>query len=180
MDSPEVAVAKFAARVSEWALAVSGASLLVAACAFVLELRRWFDEGVKLSMSVMPEAKLYGGDIPDDNTYLALTVTNRRTAATTITNMVLYNYPSRRSLGLSRLPRRLFRRPRFLWRWYARQGPQTFIVNTTRMPPPHVLEPGRNWHGVATHTPEAQSRSADRRRWPRACWLKPGGSCLHQ
>jgi hypothetical protein len=81
MDSPEVAVAKFAARVSEWALVVSGASLLFAACAFALELSRWFDEGVKLSMSVMPEAKLYGGDLPDDNTYLALTVTNRGTAA---------------------------------------------------------------------------------------------------
>jgi hypothetical protein len=50
MDSPEVAVAKFAARVSEWALVVSGASLLFAACAFALELRRWFDEGVKLSI----------------------------------------------------------------------------------------------------------------------------------
>jgi hypothetical protein len=160
MDSPEVAVAKFAARVSEWALVVSGASLLFAACAFALELRRWFDEGVKLSMSVMPEAKLYGGDLPDDNTYLALTVTNRGTAATTITNMVLYNYPSRLSFALSRLPSRLFRRPRFLWRWYARRGPQTFIVNTTRMPPPHVLEPGRNWHGMATRTPELEKMIA--------------------
>jgi hypothetical protein len=43
----------------------------------------------------------------------ALTVTNRGTAATTITNMVLYNYPSRLSLALSRFPRRLFQRPGF-------------------------------------------------------------------
>jgi hypothetical protein len=49
-------------------------------------------------MSTMVDAKLLGGDEPDDNTYLAITVTNRGSAVTTLTNMVLYNYPSRLSL----------------------------------------------------------------------------------
>jgi|SRR5271165_1583247 len=154
MDSPEVAVARYAAKISLWAFGISAGSLVVAACAFVLELRRWFDEGVKLSMSVMPDAKLLGGGVQDDKMYLAITVANRGAAATTITHMVLYNYPDRLSLFLSKFPIVIFKRPRFLWRWFAKHGPQTFIVNTVRMPLPHVLEPGRNWHGMAVHTPE--------------------------
>jgi hypothetical protein len=96
MDSPEIAVARYAANISLWALGVSAGSLVVAGCAFVLELRRWFDEGVKISMTEMPEAKLFGGGVQDDKTYLAITVANRGTAATTITHMVL--------LQLSRSP----------------------------------------------------------------------------
>jgi hypothetical protein len=104
-----------------WAFGISAGSLVVAACAFVLELRRWFDEGVKLSMSVMPDAKLVGGGV-EDKTYLAITVANRGTAATTITHMVLFNYPGRLSLFLSKLPIVIFKRPRFLWRWFAKHG----------------------------------------------------------
>src|SRR5271166_1784269 len=72
---------------------------------FGLELRRWFEEGVRLSMSVMADAKFFGGATRDENTYIAITVTNRGTAATTITHMVLYNYPNRLSLFLSKCPR---------------------------------------------------------------------------
>ena len=46
-------------------------------------------------MSVMVDAKLFGGIQQDDDTYLAITVTNRGSAATTITHMVLYDYPTR-------------------------------------------------------------------------------------
>src|SRR5574337_775908 len=168
MDSPEVAVARYAANISLWALGASVGSVVVAASAFVLELRRWFDEGVKLSMTIMPDAQLFGGGVRDDTTYLAITVANRGTAATTITHMPLYNYPvynypDRLSLFLSKLPRALFKRPRFVRRWRNKHGPQTFIVNTVRMPPPHVLEPGRNWHGMAAHTPEIEKMIQDAR-----------------
>ena len=127
MDAPEVAVAKFAARISEWALFLSGGSFVVAACAFALELRRWFDESVKLSMSVIPEATIIGG-VRDENSYMAITATNRGSAATTITHMVLYNYPDRLSLCLSRWPLIIFKRPRRLSRWFVRHGPKTMIV----------------------------------------------------
>jgi len=157
MDSPEVAVAHYAAKMSLWALGVSGGSLVVAACAFVLELRRWFDEGVKLSMTVRPEAQLFGGGVQDDKTYLAITVTNRGTAATTIAHMVLYNYPDRLSLTLSKLSHVLFKWPRFVWRWRTQHEPKTFIViNPEPIPLPHLLEPGRNWQGMAFHTSEMQ------------------------
>ena len=161
MDSPEVAVARYAAKISFWALGMSAGSLVVAACAFVLELRRWFDEGVKLTMSVMPEAQIIGGGVKEDKTYVAITVANRGSAATTITHMVLYNYRSRLSRFLSRLPRFLFKRPRFLWRWFVKHGPQTFIVTTDQVP--KVLEPGRNWQGMAAHTPEMEKMMADGR-----------------
>jgi hypothetical protein len=152
MDPPEVAVARFAAKISEWALFLSGGSLLIAACAFVLELRRWFDEGVKLSMNMMPGAILVGGGVKDPNRYLHITVANRGTSATTVTHMVLYNYPTRLSLFLSRLPLSLFKRPRFLWRWFERHGAETFIVKTDQVP--HVLESGRTWQGRATQSPD--------------------------
>jgi hypothetical protein len=149
MDTPEIAIARFAARISLWSLGVSVLSLCVAAAVFALELRRWFDEGVRLSMSVMTDAILIGGRQRDSNTYLATTVTNRGDAATTITHMVLYNYPSRLALWLPK-------RPRFLARWFKKHQPKTFLVNTVEMPPPYVLEPGRNWHGRAVHTPELE------------------------
>ena len=150
MDTPEVAVARYAARISLWAFGVSALSLCVAFAVFALELRRWFDEGVRLSMSVMADAILVGGGPQDDKAYLAIIVTNRGDAATTITHMVLYNYPTDLALWLPK-------RPRFLVRWFKKHQPKTFIVNTTDMPPPYVLEPGRNWHGRAVHTPELET-----------------------
>lgn len=81
---------------AEWALGVSFGSLCVS-IAVALLLRRWFGEGVRLSMTVMADAKFIGGGTQDKNTYIAITVTNRGTATTTITYMVLYNYLDRLS-----------------------------------------------------------------------------------
>jgi hypothetical protein len=64
-------------------------------------------------MSVMADANLVGGIDEDDKTYLAIAVTNRGSAPTTITHMVLYNYPSRIGPWLPKKPRfllRLFKR----------------------------------------------------------------------
>ena len=149
METPETAIARYAARISLWALIFSGGSLGVALCVFLLELRRWLNEGVKLTMSVMVDAKFFGGGQQDDDTYIAVTVTNRGNAATTITHMVLYDYPNRFARWL----------PQFLARWIKSQRPKTFIVaNPTAAGspgrPPYVLEPGHNWHGIAVHTPD--------------------------
>src|SRR5690348_10077441 len=95
MDAPEVTIARYAASVSHWALLVSGGSFAVSACALVLEVRRWLTEGVRLTLSIVAEAKLFGGPVKDDATYLVASVTNRGDAPTTITHMVLFNYPSR-------------------------------------------------------------------------------------
>lgn len=161
MDSPEVAAARTALKISEWALGFSAGSLVVAACAFVLELRRWFDEGVRLSMSVMPDAVIVGGGKKDPDTYLHITVANRGTGATTITHMVLYNYPDRLSLFLSRLPSALFHWPGFLRRWFAKHGTENFVVKTDQVP--HALDPGRTWQGMARHSPQIEKMIKDGR-----------------
>jgi hypothetical protein len=156
MDAPEIAVARYAAQISLWALYVSGGALFISACVFALELRRWFDEGVKLSMTIIPDAKLFGGARPDPNTYVSATVTNRGSAPTSITHMVLYNYRNR----LARyVPGRLIRyAPSRLIPWIRKQLPQTFIVAATGAPGPlpYVLQPGHTWVGMATHTPELE------------------------
>jgi len=83
---------------------ISCGSLFVAACALALELRRWFDEGVKLRINVMAEAKIAGGLRPDDNSYVAAHVANRDDAATTITHMYLEFFPTKFARFVGRLP----------------------------------------------------------------------------
>src|SRR5262245_15076849 len=83
-----------AVQIATLALGVSFFSMIISACAFLLELRRWFDEGVKLTMSVMAEAKTFGRGTADKNTYVSVTVTNRGDAPTTITHMIIYAYPN--------------------------------------------------------------------------------------
>jgi hypothetical protein len=148
LDSPDTAIARYAAQISVWALWVSAGALFVSACAFALELRRRLDEGVRLTITVMPDAKLFGRAGRDENTYLSVTVTNRGSAPTTITHMVLFNYPSRLALLL----------PRWLTRWMKSQRPQTFFIANTGTPGPipYLLEPGRNWFGMATYTAELE------------------------
>jgi hypothetical protein len=49
------------AQIAVLALGVAFLSMIFSACSFVLQLRRWFDEGVKLSMLTTAEAKTFGG-----------------------------------------------------------------------------------------------------------------------
>jgi hypothetical protein len=146
VDSPEVAVARYAARISLWALGLSAGALAIGACTFVLEMRRRFDEGVKLSMIIMVDAKFLGAGLEDENTYLAVHLTNRGSVATTITHFVLFNYPGRFALCI----------PEWLRRRMKRQRPKTYIVHPTGAPGPlpYVLEPGHTWVGQARHTPD--------------------------
>jgi hypothetical protein len=131
---------------------ISCGSLFVAACALALELRRWFDEGVKLRINVMAEAGISGGLRSDDKTYVAAHVTNRGSAATTITHMYLEFYATSFARFVSRLPLP-FRR------WMKKQKPKTFLVPNPILPGcvgtlPYLLNPGHDWHGMAAHTPE--------------------------
>ena len=67
---------------------------IVATAALALEVRRWFESGPRLSLTLMPEAEVYDADIPDPNTYLLARVTNRGTMPTTITHYCLLEYRS--------------------------------------------------------------------------------------
>jgi hypothetical protein len=126
--------------------------LLVAAFAFGLEFRRWLDEGVRLSVSVIVGAKIIGGYERDDNKYLNVTVTNRGNAPTTITHMVLYNYPSRLARWV----------PQWLYRRVKRFHAETYIINAIGAPGPipYVLEPGRMFCCLSGSTaPNSKERS---------------------
>ena len=138
-----------------WALVISVGSLCVALWTFTLQLLRYFDEGVRLNLSVMVGARLVGG-LADLNKYLSVTVTNRGSAPTTITHMVLFNYPSRLA---RRVPQWLYRRVK----WFHAKS--YVIINYTGHPGPipYLLEPGRMWMGMTKQTPEFDKMIEDGR-----------------
>jgi hypothetical protein len=69
---------------------------IVSTSALLLNFKNWFDSGVKLKLSLMDNAKMFGGGTlkssPDGQ--IALIVTNQGTATTTITHMVMLEFPS--------------------------------------------------------------------------------------
>lgn len=147
MDSPEVEMARYAARISLWALGVSVLALVATAGSLALEVRRWFDEGVKLSLSVVAKANLVGGNSEDTNDYLVLTVISRGNAPTTITSMVLWDFPTR------------------LARLFRSRKPKTMIVPEPTLPGmagqlPDSLPSGHVWMGMVTHTPALEQMIA--------------------
>jgi hypothetical protein len=149
MDTPELEVARYAAGISRAAFFISALSACVSAGLLALQVRRWADEGVRLSLIVMADAVFFGGNRQDENTYISLTVTNRGSAPTTITHMILYHYPT---WYARYLPNRITGR-------LKNQRPRTLIVpnpspSNAGGQLPHMLEPGRYWLGVAKHTPE--------------------------
>lgn len=104
-------------------------------------------------MGVYPDAKrgLFGGDMKDDNTYVMVTVSNRGSAPTTITHMVLFEYPSELAIYI---PQRLRR-----WKWVHRQlgEARVFIANSGAAGQmPYLLQPGTYWIGLAKHTPDLE------------------------
>ncbi len=148
VSTTELQVARYAAQISLWALGVAGGSLIVAISLLVLEVRRWFSEGVRMSMSIMVDAKIYDGLATDRRTYLAITVSNRGSSPTTITHMVLYIFPSRFARWLPRYPKWLFRH-------FKSQWPETIIIPKPAIQSlPYVLDPGHNWQGLAIQTSE--------------------------
>jgi hypothetical protein len=109
---------------------------IVGTGALLLNFKGWFDSGVRLHLSLMENARIIGGSREEDEAdLLALTVTNRGGSPTTITHMVILEFPS-------------------LWRRY-RLRPQTsfFIPNpaAARTPYqiPYLLEPSKLWTGIA-------------------------------
>lgn len=154
---PELDVARYAARISLWALFVAVGSLIVTACLLILEIKRWFNEGVRLSMSVMVDARLYGGHVADENKYIAITVTNRGSAPTTITHMVFYDFINIFSILIPKYPK-------FIFRIFKKYWPNTMIIpNPGTQILPYVLDPGHNWHGMAIENPELENSIINRR-----------------
>jgi hypothetical protein len=67
---------------------------IVATGALALEIRRWFESGPKLYLTIMSQAQLFGTGQQDESEYLAARVTNRGDRPTTITSYGLHQYKS--------------------------------------------------------------------------------------
>lgn len=169
MDTPEVAVARYAAEIAKWALWASIGSLAIASAVFALQLHRWFAEGVLLTLHACPDNVFVGGGRETEGRiYLSLTVTNRGTASTTITNMILLSYPNFLSVWMPHgLLAKMLRHLEF-GKWLKRQRPQAMVVTrpggmTGSGEVPHVLIPGMLWRGVVEQTPELADMLHDQR-----------------
>jgi hypothetical protein len=110
---------------------------IVSTSALLLNFKNWFDSGVKLKLSLMDNAKMFGDGAstssPDGQ--IALIVTNQGTATTTITHMVMLEFPS--------LYRRLRMRPG-----------RTALVPSPQLPGypsniPGELAAAKQWFGMS-------------------------------
>ena len=68
---------------------------VVATTAFFLNLKTWWDSGVKLALNLIPDGMTIGGgpDV-DEKDIIILNVTNRGDGSTMVTNMVLLEMTS--------------------------------------------------------------------------------------
>lgn len=108
---------------------------IVATAAFVLNVRSWYEKGVRLNLSLMPNAIMFTGPGEDaEKNLLALTVINRGGATTTLTHLVVLRFEN--TLG------RLRDRPS-----------KSFVIPNPQPGPvpniPFELDPGKKWMGIA-------------------------------
>lgn len=121
---------------------IASYAAIVATGALALEIRRWFESAIKLSVNIMPEAKMT--EDPTDRTYLAVFVVNRGPTPTTITHMTFHEYPS-------------------LWaRLRGRPSWNAIVLNPSPAGHPNLpqqVEPNERWVGMAVYdTDLVQSR----------------------
>jgi hypothetical protein len=122
---------------------------IVATFALALEMRRWFESGPRLTITVAPEMVLINVPGTEGNTYLFATVTNRGNTPTTISGFHLFDYEN----WLNRL--------RSKPKWAVailHPHPQPHVVNV-----PKVVQPGEVWEGAALYEGDLKARI--RRGW---------------
>lgn len=109
---------------------------VVSTVSLTLSARKWLITGPRLTLSVMPRAKAFGGAQEDDNEYLALTVTNRGDLATTLTTMAVFQYRS------------------MIHRWRRKPFWAAIVKNPGIMGGPNapfLIAPGERWLGMAKY-----------------------------
>jgi hypothetical protein len=114
---------------------VSIYAAIVGTSAFLLNLKSWLDSGVRLTMSMIADGVVIGGDPRfEEKDIVIVSVTNRGDAPTMITHLVLLELPT-------------------WWRRIRRRPTRTFIVPNPQLKgyPPNIpgeLAPGKIWTGV--------------------------------
>jgi len=118
--------------INDWGVIIA---LLLSGAALVLELRRWIEGKPNLSLSVMAEAKTFPDD--DGRKKLVMTVTNRGSLPTTITQMVAF---------YSRSP---------IHKLFSRYFSTGIVNNPSQIQPiPFEIDINRMWHGVLYYNEE--------------------------
>ncbi|RCK33384.1 hypothetical protein TH9_10870 [Thalassospira xiamenensis] len=112
---------------------------IVATGALALEIRRWVENGPKLSLSLMLTAQSTADyDLPGDERqkFILLTAVNSGNAPTTVTHIILHRYNS--------LFSRFRMRPSESW----------VVVKNSICPLPYTLEVAKIFHGQINHDSE--------------------------
>lgn len=126
-----------------WTIGTAIYAAVVATGALALEIRRWFESGPRLSVSVMPEMEAINMPGMEGKTYLVAQIANRGNAPTTITHFALRGYRS--------------------WFGRLRSKPALQAIVPHPHPPgglplPATLQPGNIWAGMAEHTHDLKCR----------------------
>lgn len=114
---------------------VSIYAAIIGTSAFMLNLKNWFDSGVKLKMNLIPDGLIIGGSPEfDEKDLIIVNVTNRGDAPTMITNLALLEMTT-------------------LWERWRLRPRKSYIVPNPQLKgyPPNIpfdLEPAKKWTGV--------------------------------
>jgi len=115
---------------------VAGYAAIVSTGALALEVRRWFESGPRLTLSIIATAKFFGGPVQDDREFITARVTNRGALPTTITNYGLLEFRTPLHALLMKSAK-------------AAVVPDPSVGGAGRLP--HVLQPGTEWTGAAVY-----------------------------
>jgi hypothetical protein len=113
---------------------------VVAASAFVLNFRTWFEKRVRLNLTVIADATLIGGSkVDDEEGLMALTVIDRGGLTTTLTHLVVLKFDN-------------------LWKRWRKRPSQSFIIPNPQIAGtgviPSELDAGKKWTGIARKRPD--------------------------
>lgn len=109
---------------------------IIATGALALEVRRWFETGPRLSLSIMVTAMTTAdADLPDSERekFTLVTVVNNGSAPTTVTHIVLAKYDG------------------WVSRWRRKPSANWFVANNILCPLPFTLNPAKIFHGQINH-----------------------------
>lgn len=125
---------------------VAAYAAIVATAALALEIRRWFETGPRIVLSIMPRAKMinntYLTNAEDDAEYILVSVANRGGLPTSITHMNFIDYGS-------------------FWGRLRRRHRSFMFVNNpgfhSGQQIPYVLQPGNLFSGLGKHDEKTET-----------------------
>lgn len=129
---------------------------ILATSALALNVRTWFDAGVRLKLSVIADGIVFGGDPQFDEKDLVLvTVTNRGRTVTVISNLLLYEFASK-------------------WKVRRNRPSKTYVVPNPQLKGypsnvPMELAPSKTWTGAIRSRPDLNINLHDGRHYVAVC-----------